>query len=126
MEFKELLKSADWKNEKHVPVIDIEKKGENTEISVSVGKEIQHPNTTEHHICWIEVYLLPKDEKFPYLIARSEFGAHGASVQGANSSTVYTQPEVKLSFKTEKAGTLYALSYCNIHGVWTNSVELEI
>ena len=66
-ELKELFQSADWKKEKHVPVIDAPpkaKKGEFTKITVSVGKEIAHPNTTEHHIRWIEVYFLPKGEKF--------------------------------------------------------------
>jgi superoxide reductase len=38
-----------------VPVIecpDALKSGKRFEIKVSVGKEIAHPNTTEHHIRW--------------------------------------------------------------------------
>lgn len=52
-DFKGLFKEADWKKEKHVPVIespDKVKKGEFFEVKVSLGKEIAHPNTTEHHI----------------------------------------------------------------------------
>jgi superoxide reductase len=127
-DLKELFQSADWKTEKHVPVIeglDKVKKGELLKINVTVGKEISHPNKTEHHISWIEVYFHPKGEKFPYQIARAEFSAHGASVQGADSSSVYTHHEVALSFKTDKPGTIYASSYCNIHGLWQNAKELK-
>lgn len=126
---KELLQTADWKAEKHVPVIEADdriKKGELVKISASVGKEIAHPNTTEHHISWIEVYFLPKGEKFPYQIGRFEFNAHGSSAQGPNTSTVFTQPVIICSFKTEKSGTIFATSYCNIHGLWENAKELTI
>lgn len=126
---KDLLQSADWKTEKHVPVIDSSdkvKKGEALKLTVSVGKQIPHPNTTEHHISWIEVYFHLKQEKFPYQIGKFEFASHGASAQGPNTSTVYTNPEVALSFKTEKAGVILALSYCNIHGLWENSKEITV
>jgi len=126
---KELLQSADWKSEKHVPVIEAElkvKKGEALKVTVTVGKEIAHPNTAEHHIAWVAVYFLPKGEKFPYQIGRFEFSAHGASVQGPNTSTVYTQPAVTCTLKTEKSGTILATSYCNIHGLWESSQELNV
>jgi superoxide reductase len=126
---KDLLQSADWKKEKHVPVIeapDKVKKGVATAITVSVGKEIAHPNTTEHHIAWIAVYFLPKNEKFPYQIAKFDFAAHGASVQGPNTSTVYTEPIVSCNVKTEKSGIIQVVSYCNIHGLWENSQELAV
>ncbi len=125
----ELFQSADWKAEKHVPVIDLPakvKKGENVKIVVSVGKQITHPNTTEHHIAWIEVLFLPDSEKFPFHLGRFEFMAHGASSQGPNTSTVYTHPEVSVTFKTEKPGIAYAYSYCNIHGLWTSSMEIKV
>jgi superoxide reductase len=125
----ELFQSADWKAEKHVPVIDSPakvKKGENLKITVTVGKQIAHPNTTEHHIVWIEVLFLPDGEKFPYHLGRFEFLAHGASVQGPNTSTVYTHPEITLTFKTDKSGSVYAYSYCNIHGLWASSMDLKV
>jgi superoxide reductase len=128
-EFKDLFQSADWKKEKHVPVIeggDKAKKGEFIAVTVSVGKEIPHPNTTVHHIRWIEVYFLPQAEKFPYQIGRFEFVAHGESVQGADTSSVYAHPEAIVKFKTEKPGTILASSCCNIHGLWQNSKELSI
>lgn len=128
-DFKDLFQSADWKKEKHVPVIEAEdkaKKGALFSVAVSVGKEIPHPNTTAHHIRWIEVYFLPKDENFPYQIGKFEFGAHGESTQGTDTSTVYTHPEVGIKFKTEKPGVILASSYCNIHGLWQSSKEIGI
>jgi len=127
--FKDLFKSADWKTEKHIPVIeapDKVKKGEFFKVTVTVGKEIAHPNTTEHHIRWIDIYFNPEEEKFPYQIGRFNFMVHGESVNGPNSSTIYTHPEVTLSFKTEKPGAIYASSYCNIHGLWQNSKKIEL
>ncbi|MCK4377633.1 MAG: class II SORL domain-containing protein [Actinomycetia bacterium] len=128
-EFKDLFQSADWKTEKHIPVIeapDKVKKGEFFKVTVTVGKEIAHPNTTEHHIRWIDIYFNPEEEKFPYQIGRFNFMVHGESVNGPNSSTIYTHPEVTLSFKTEKPGAIYASSYCNIHGLWQNSKKIEL
>jgi superoxide reductase len=127
-EFNELLQGADWKKEKHVPVIEVPekvKKGEIFSLAVSVGKEIPHPNTTEHHISWIEVYFLAEGEKFPYQIGRCEFSSHGASAQGPNTSTVFTHPVAQISLKTEKSGTIFANSYCNIHGLWKSAKELK-
>ncbi|MBU1913389.1 MAG: class II SORL domain-containing protein [Candidatus Omnitrophica bacterium] len=128
-ELKDLLQSADWKKEKHVPVIESPekiKKGEPVNIKASVGKEIAHPNTTAHHIRWIEIYFLPAGEKFPYQIGKFEFASHGESGQGVDTSTVYTAPEVSLKFKTEKSGIILASSYCNIHGLWQSSKDITV
>ena len=128
-DFKDLLQSADWKQEKHVPVIeapDKVKKGELFKVTVAVGKEIAHPNTTEHHIRWSAVYFLADGEKFPYQIGKFEFGAHGESAPGPNTSTIYTHPEAVCSFKTEKPGVLFASSYCNIHGLWKSERQLKV
>ena len=115
--------------EKHVPVIECAeavKADELFEVKVTIGKEIAHPNTTEHHISWIAVYFLPEGEKFPYQIAKYEFAAHGASVQGPNTSTVYTHHSVTGWMKTGKSGTLIASSMCNIHGLWQSSKEIKL
>jgi len=120
MNLSGLIQSKDWKSEKHMPVIEIEK-GEEIQVKVSVGKEIPHPNTVEHHISWIEVYFLPDGEKNPVMLGRFNFLAHGES-----SREIYTEPKVSFSFKTKKSGSILALSYCNIHGLWENSVELKL
>jgi len=129
MSFGNLFKEGDFKKEKHTPLIEVDdnlSKDEVVNIKVSVGKEIAHPNTSEHHISWIEIYFLPEGEKFPYQIGRLEFSAHGASVQGPNTSGIYTVPSVSLDFKTEKSGIIYAASYCNIHGLWQSNKEIKI
>ncbi len=124
----DLVQESDWKTEKHVPVIDFPKtlqKDKMFEISVEVGKEIAHPNTTEHHICWASLYFLPEGEKFPYQVGHYEFSAHGASVEGPNTSSVYTNHRLSVWNKTRKAGKLFAVSLCNIHGLWQSSKEIE-
>jgi superoxide reductase len=128
-QFGELFQSADWKMEKHVPVIECADKVKANEffpVKVTLGKEIAHPNTTEHHIRWISVYFHPDGEKFPYQIGHFEFTAHGQSVEGPNKGPAYTQHEISLSMKTGKPGVIYASALCNIHGLWQSSKEIKM
>lgn len=128
-EIKDLYQSADWKKEKHAPVIEAPesvKKGGAVHVTVSVGKEIAHPNTTPHHIRWIEVFFQPEGSKFPFQVARCDFTAHGESPNGPDTSTVYSTPSVLCTFTTEKPGTIMASSYCNIHGLWGSSKALTL
>jgi superoxide reductase len=125
----ELIQEADWKTEKHVPVIecpDAVKVNEMFEVKVAIGKEIAHPNTTEHHISWISIFFHPEGEKFPVQIGRYEFSAHGASPQGPNTSSVYTHHSVVAWLKTGKPGIIFAVSMCNIHGLWQSSKEIKL
>jgi superoxide reductase len=127
--FGELLQSADWKIEKHVPVIECADKVKASEffpVKVTLGKEVAHPNTTEHHIRWISVYFHPDGGKFPYQIGHFEFTAHGESVEGPNKGPVYTHHEVSLSMKTDKPGVIYAAALCNIHGLWQSQKEITV
>lgn len=127
--FGELLQTADWKKEKHVPVIecpDRAKADESFTIKVALGKEIPHPNTTEHHIQWISVYFQPEDEMFTHQVGHFEFCAHGESAKGANQGSVYTNHEVTISLKASKPGIIYATALCNIHGLWQSEKELQI
>lgn len=129
MKLTELVQTGDWKGEKHVPVIEAPESvsgGEVFRVEVSVGKEIPHPNTTEHHIRWIALYFKPEDGKFPFEVAKLDFESHGESVGGANQGPVYTEPHGMVSMKISVSGTLMALSYCNIHGLWENSVEIRV
>jgi superoxide reductase len=125
----ELFQTADWKTEKHVPVIecaDQVKAGDLFIVTVSVGKEIAHPNTTEHHIRWISVYFHPDGDKFPYQVGHFEFTAHGESVEGPNKGPVYTNHEVAATLKVSKPGVLYATALCNIHGLWGSEKEIKV
>ncbi|MFH0856055.1 MAG: class II SORL domain-containing protein [Candidatus Omnitrophota bacterium] len=125
----DLLQSADWKSEKHIPVIeapDKVNKGEFFKVTVGVGKGIPHPNKTEHFISWISVFFQPQGDKYPYQVAKAEFSAHGASINGPDTSAVYAHPEMAVTFKTDKPGMIFASSYCNIHGLWQASRELAL
>ncbi len=123
------IQTADWKSEKHVPVIeapDQVKADQMFSVTVSIGKEVAHPNTTEHHIRWISLYYYAEGEKFPHEVGNFEFSAHGESVDGANKGPVYTNHSVVAQLKISKPGTLHATSYCNIHGLWQSSKEIKI
>jgi superoxide reductase len=127
-QLSERIQTADWKSEKHVPVIECPDKftaDEFTEVKVTLGKEIAHPNTTEHHIRWIELYFQPEKGQV-YQVGRFEFTAHGESTQGANEGPVYTHHEASTSLKTSMGGTLQALAYCNIHGLWQSSKQVSV
>jgi superoxide reductase len=127
--FGERLQQADWKKEKHVPVIEAPATaaaGQAFEVKVTVGKEIAHPNTTEHHISWITLYFQGEGDKFPYYVARFEFAAHGESAAGANQGPVYTQPAGSATLKLGKSGTLFAVSMCNLHGLWESSQSVVV
>jgi superoxide reductase len=125
----ERIQQADWKKEKHVPVIeapDQVKAGEMFEVTVSLGKEIAHPNTTEHHISWITLYFHPEGAKFTHQVGHFEFSAHGEDVSGPNQGPVYTHHGVTAWVKVNTPGTLHALALCNIHGLWESSKEITL
>jgi superoxide reductase len=125
----ELYQTADWKTEKHVPVIECPESVQADEIfqvSVSLGTEIAHPNTTEHHIRWIHLYFKPDDDKFSYQVGSYEFSAHGESVQGPNQGPVYTHHAATALMKIKSSGMLLATAFCNIHGLWENSKAIRV
>lgn len=127
--FGDLIQSADWKKEKHVPVIecaDTVTADEVFEVKVSLGKEVAHPNTTEHHISWIQLFFKPADDKFAYEVGRFDFSAHGQSAAGANEGPVYTNHAVTATLKVKQSGTLHALALCNIHGLWESSKTINL
>jgi len=115
LRFGEVLKDKEAEGkEKHVPTIEIDKgarKGVDI-VRVIVGKETPHPNTVEHHIGWVELYGVKKDGQVINL-GRAAF------------APVYTAPNVRFQVSVEEFKAFHALAYCNIHGVWENSVEVE-
>ncbi len=129
MQTGELYQSADWKVEKHVPVIECPNEvstDEMFEVKVSLGKEITHPNTTEHHIRWIQLFFKPEGDKFSYQIGNFEFTAHGESVDGPNTGPIYTHHSVTAGINITKPGTIIATSLCNIHGLWEDTKEIKL
>lgn len=122
------VQAADWKKEKHVPVIecpDSVKAGEVLEVKTTVGKEITHPNTTEHHIRWIRLFFQPEEGK-TFHLGNFEFCAHGESTEGPNTGPIHTDPLVSATIKITKPGVIYAISFCNIHGLWEYSKEIKL
>jgi len=128
-EISEHIHHADWKTEKHVPAIDAAdsvKAGEAFAVSVTVGKEIAHPNTTEHHISWIDLYFFAEGEKFAHHVAHFEFSAHGESGAGPNLGPAYTVSQATAFLKVNKPGMLHAVAMCNIHGLWESSKAVAV
>ena len=129
MNIGEYVQHADWKLEKHVPVIDGPDEvgaDEMFEVEVTIGKEIAHPNTTEHYIAWINLYFIPYGDKYAHEVGHYEFSGHGASVEGPNTGPVYTHHGVKIMLKVSKSGVLQAASLSNIHGLWEYSKEIKV
>lgn len=129
MKMADLIQSADWKAEKHVPVIaapDKVKAGEKFEIKSCVGLGIPHPNTTEHHIRWIKLYFKPENGKFIYDLGEFVFNAHGEAVEGVNKGPAYAEPFAGLNIKLNTSGTLVAMAYCNIHGLWESTKTIIV
>ena len=103
--------------EKHVPHIEAPSKvkaGQPFQATVTVGKEVPHPNTVEHHIKWIQLYAKEEGERPVVHIGTFDLGP------------TYAQPRVSLPVMLRKSSALYALGYCNIHGVWDNSVKVAV
>lgn len=113
MKFGDLLKGAEVEGkEKHVPVIETEPCCEGgLKVTVTVGKEVAHPNLVEHHIGWIQLYGVKENGQLVHLIT-------------SDLEPVQSSPCVSLCIRTEGLKSLVALEYCNLHGVWENSIDL--
>lgn len=87
--------TAEMKNEKHVPVIEKIEGG----YRVFVGST-EHPMTEKHYIVFIELRI--DDE---------------VHIQ-------YLQPNQKPEafFYTKTTGNVTAREYCNLHGLWINTI----
>lgn len=123
------IQTGDWKSEKHVPAIECPDQvpaGEVFDVAVSLGKAANHPNTTEHHIRYIRLFFKPDDDKFVYNVGNCEFTAHGESAAGPNEGPVHCHHGTKFQMTTKKPGTLYAVSFCNIHGLWESKKHIDV
>lgn len=127
-EFSSTIQQADWKTEKHAPVIaapESVKAGEFFTIQAGLGKAIAHPNTAQHYIAWISLYFLPDGAKLPIQLAHAEFKAHGDSTTD-QPGPAYTSPSMSANVKLAKSGVLQAVAYCNIHGVWQSAKPIQV
>jgi len=116
MEFSEIIKTGkDEGKEKHVPTMTIDKghKEDVDIVRVVVGHEAPHPNTVEHHIVWIELYGVRKDNDQIISLGR------------AACAPVFSNPNVRFQInQIRDFKAFHALAYCNIHGLWANSLEV--
>jgi superoxide reductase len=104
--------------EKHTPVIKAPEKvraSEEFEVIINVGEKIPHPNTIEHHIKWIQAFAEVEERAFnPVHVATFDLGP------------AFAEPKVKFRMKLEKTANLIASIYCNLHGMWENSVKIKV
>ena len=109
MRLGELVKTAAAEGkEKHVPVIELVDGGR--AVKITVGREVPHPNTVEHHIKWIMLFGV-----------RGGVAVHVATF---DLGPTYGAPEVTAHANLEGFSELVALEYCNIHGLWESSYQL--
>ncbi|MBD3307124.1 desulfoferrodoxin [candidate division KSB3 bacterium] len=112
MAFAEYIRAPEHEGkEKHVPDIALSANEVGTVVTLQVGKEVLHPTTKEHHIQWVQLFGETQEGKFVQ-IAALNFG-EGTSL-----------PRGCVVIKKEDYKSLVALAYCNLHGVWDNSVTL--
>ncbi len=97
---------------KHLPVItapDSVRKNEFFEVTIEVGKYLEHPNEPSHHIDFIELYA---DHTY---LARVHFTART------------TKPTVKIWVSLDHIhGKLRAFAYCNLHGNWGGYKDIQV
>jgi superoxide reductase len=116
MSFSGIIKTGkDEGREKHVPTITIDKghKEGKDIVRVVVGHEVAAPNTSEHHIAWIELYGVKKD------------GGQVINLGRATWAPVYSNPNVRFQInQIHDFKAFHALAYCNIHGLWGSLLEV--
>jgi len=103
--------------EKHVPHIEAPsrvKAGESFEVTVTVGKETPHPNKLEHHIKYVNLYAKEEGDRPAVTVGKADFGP------------TFAEPKVTFNVMLQKTSELIAVEYCNIHGLWDNSVKVEV
>ena len=85
--------TADWKTEKHVPVVDVM----NDSVKITVGST-PHPMTEEHHIEWVDIITTNK-------VMRHFF----------NPGDV---PEAVFPICEKCKDIIKVREHCNVHGLW--------
>ncbi len=103
------------KSKSHTPKLeapDTVVAGEPFKVKITVGP---HPSKPEHYIGRIELYFYEEGRTFnPTLLA------------SVNLAPSVTEPAVELTLKLEKSGVLYALAYCNLHGLWESRKTINV
>ncbi|MGN0853151.1 MAG: desulfoferrodoxin family protein [Kiritimatiellia bacterium] len=120
------VRTADWQNEKHVPVIDVTPAGGGEfAIAVTIGKQIPHPNVSGHYIAWAALHYLEEGSARAIELARCTFCAHADGAQDGVQA-VATHPSFIVRAVLPKSGKLLATAYCNLHGLWASETAVSV
>ena len=94
--------------DKHTPVVlcaSSAKRDMPFSVTVRIGIHEKHPNTTDHHFCYVQLWDLET------LIAETRF----------DHKTLGNKPlhiEVSFTVIPQRSMRLSAMAYCNKHGLW--------
>ncbi len=103
------------KVETHLPKIecpDVVNAEEPFEVSISISK---HPSRVEHSIRHVDVFFVEEGRAFnPIRVANVQF------------TPEYTEAKVVIKLKLKKSGTIIALAYCNLHGLWESCKDVKV
>jgi superoxide reductase len=103
------------KAETHTPKIeapDTVKKGEPFTVKVRVGP---HEMKSHHSIRYVEIWFYEEGRPFnPVRVAKIVWEPE------------LTVAEASVTVTLKKSGTLYAISYCNLHGLWEARKEIKV
>jgi superoxide reductase len=91
---------------KHTPLIEVTDAGDKKLVTVTVGKDVPHPNLPEHYISWIGLM------------------AGGNPIARFDLSPVATDPVASVVVAVDPGTELVALEYCNIHGLFSYAVKV--
>ncbi|MCX6005895.1 MAG: desulfoferrodoxin family protein [Chloroflexi bacterium] len=115
MRFSDLVKGRNSEGkEKHIPSIELMKgqgKGGKDLVEVVVGREAPHPNTPEHYIVWIQLFGVLKD-------------GHILDLGRAVFKPGVDKPVYSMEIDAAQFNHLFSFSYCNLHGVWEQHMEI--
>ena len=115
MNFSTLIKTQnDEGKENHLPHMELDKGHRSGKdiVRIVVGHGKPHPNTVEHHIAWIELFGVKKNVDQVITLGRAE------------CAPFFSNPNVRFQVnQIEDFQAFHALAYCNIHGLWANSLE---
>ncbi|MHA1793137.1 MAG: desulfoferrodoxin family protein, partial [Promethearchaeota archaeon] len=92
-------KTAEWKEEKHVPHVEID--GNKVTVDVGITKGTPHPMKPDHYIMWIEI------------ICKNGYSERKFLKPG-------DEPKATFVISEEVAEGLTAREYCNMHGLWSS------
>ena len=73
------------------------------------------PNTVEHSIRQIDVFIAEDGRAFNPIFLTT-----------VKLTPVYSEPDIKLNLKLKENSTLYAIEYCNLHGLWESRKKIEV